>query len=136
MFVPPTLRTAHGALRRRHPLAVATALLAILALVAGAVGFHADGADHAVAPTAAAAGATTVQACAGDHAPREHYERQRPVERDACAACLHRLLHQADHGPDATPTAHAVVAAAPPAPRFELRQVPLDRSPSRGPPAV
>ncbi|HMB55527.1 MAG TPA: hypothetical protein VKU40_19565, partial [Thermoanaerobaculia bacterium] len=63
------LSIQYSALRptRRGPLATAAALVAILALLAGAVGFHADGGDHAVVTNPALAHATTVEPCAPGH---------------------------------------------------------------------
>jgi hypothetical protein len=127
----------HSVLRsRRGPLATAAALVAILALLGGAVGFHADAGDHAVVAHPALAHSTTVEPCAPDHTQSRHYEKLRQAERDDCAACIHRLLHQADAGSTGAPVALVAAGTAPSAPRLDHAQAPLDHSPSRGPPAA
>lgn len=129
---------AHGARRPPHrgPLAPAAALVAILALLAGTVGFHADGGDHAVVTSPLAQTATTVEPCAPGHTQNRHYEKLRQAERHECAACLHRLLHHADTGTTGAPATLVAAGDAPTAPRSDLALAPLDRSPSRGPPAA
>ncbi|HMB53943.1 MAG TPA: hypothetical protein VKU40_11540 [Thermoanaerobaculia bacterium] len=136
MNATPPRRSTSRISRRRGPLATVAALVAILALLAGTVGFHADGGDHAVVASPLAQTTTTIEACAPGHTQNRHYEKLRKAERHECTACIHRLLHHADTGTTRAPTALVAAGTAPTAPVSDLTQAPLDRSPSRGPPTA
>ena len=108
-------------------------LLALLLVAGTSLELHPAGAEHRLPSDRG----STVFACQDGHGAANHVEAPRPVERESCAACLHRLQNQGRHA--AVPALWDGVATAP------IPSLPLsrrasgpvrDRAPSRGPPAA
>lgn len=112
-------------------------LACALLLLGAAVEWHGDAAAHLPVPAAAEAGDGTVYACADGHGSRSHAERAHAVEREHCAACLHRSQRHA-HAAAGPAVAERNGVAGPLAPTRGAPALPpvLDRAPSRGPPAA
>lgn len=108
-------------------------LLVLLGVAGGALELHPAGAEHRLPSDPG----STVFACEDGHGAATHVEAPRTVERESCAACLHRLQNQGRFD--------AVAAHRDRAPARQVSQLPLprratgpvlDRAPSRGPPAA
>lgn len=119
-------------------LGAALPLACALLLLAGTFEWHGDAAAHLPVPVStAAAGDGPVFACVDGHGNRSHVERAHAVEREHCAACLHRTQRVGDATAAPAAIAHGDSADRPWAPRrAPLLSPVLDRAPSRGPPAV
>ncbi len=130
---------------RRWPsraLAAALALLCAAALLGGSLELHGNGGGHFVQGQGAGLSAAhgdggTVFACAPGHGPSSHVERARPVERHACAACLHRVQSRSGGLSTLAVARVEADAGAAWAPRPARVTAPvLGSAPSRGPPAA
>lgn len=107
-----------------------------LVLLAGSFEWHGSPAAHLPVPASSLADAP-LYTCAGGHPRRAHTEPAHAVDRERCAACLHRNQRLGDAVAGLAPAGRADLPSPLPVVRpAALRAVVLDRAPSRGPPAV